>query len=72
MILHAFYSCPQGHQIALEVDALGEAPETIRQPEKTLFSACWDCESVEYEAVIRESKIKTSGYCELKLGKISQ
>ncbi len=72
MILHVFYSCPVGNQIALEVDALNDVPETIRQPEKTLFSACWCCESAVHEAVIRESRIKTAGYCELRLGKIGQ
>jgi hypothetical protein len=70
--LNAFYTCPQGLEIALAVDALNDVPETIRQPERTLFSACWACESAVREAVVRESKIGEVGYCELRLGKITE
>lgn len=73
MMLHAYYSCPTGHQIALEVDALNDAPDMIRQPTNhALFRECWSCEGEKREAVIERSQIRMIGVCELRLDKIGQ
>ncbi|MDD3040997.1 hypothetical protein [Bacteroides sp.] len=73
MKLHPIYTCQEGHQIALEVDALNDIPEIIRQRERTLLAKCWDCEgSRDRGFVVEGSKIKEVGYCELRLGKITE
>ncbi len=66
MKLPVYYRCPAGLRVALIVEALNDAPDTIRQPEKTLFAQCDDCEKVEYEPVIDSGKIEWVGYCVLE------
>ena len=61
MMLHAYYSCPAGHIVAIYQGALKDAPNERKEPERSLFGACDECE------VDRED-----GYCTLRLDKITQ
>jgi len=61
MRLHAYYSCPAGHTVAVNQDAMNDAPDERKEAERSLFGVCDECEILSED-----------GYCRLKLEKISQ
>ncbi len=61
MMLYAHYTCQAGHTVAIRQNALNDAPDERREPDRSLFGACDECE------IDRED-----GYCTLKLEKITR
>lgn len=61
MMLNVFYTCPAGYPVAIFQDIWKAAPAKRKEPERSLFARCDDCEDVVGD-----------GYCVLKLEKITQ
>lgn len=59
-MLYAYYTCQAGHMVAVYQDALNDAPDERKEPERSLFGACDECECGG-----------DGGYCTLRLEKIT-
>lgn len=69
MKLHAIYSCPtDSKQVAVLVDAFSEIPDSLIQP----VNCQCNLKELRTEIAGDVPRFVQVGYCELKLGKITE